>query len=440
MAIESFIFSILLGSVAGIGAGLLPGVGATVTVLLLFPLLLSMDPMQIIVTFVSLYSMSQFVGSVPAIFFGIPGEASSVPAVLESNQLKKNNQLSEAIAYTGLGSLVGSVLCLLLIYVFSDLLDEIAKMYLTALQASLLFLAYLMILFFSNNRTWINLLLMGFGVFLASIGMHGDNTRQFLVLNTYMMEGLPIFPVLTSLLVFPIFFNELEQEQQGKKTVPQFEIRFKLIAQYFRYIASSLRGTVLGFFGGFCPGLTHAFSSQIAYGTESIIHKGPDKALQRVVSAESANNAGAFSAILPLLLLAIPISSSEALILSILKIKGYDIAIQDIVLLLEYTIVALVFVNILGILVSWPAAKLISKVFLVPGKILYSIIGVALLILNYYVGVMHWAEWYYMIVLVALAPIGYLLRRLDTAPVIFVFILYNHSYEIFNVARQLYFF
>ena len=437
MIFESII-AILLGSLGGIFAGLLPGVGATVTVLLLFPILLSMEPLQIVIAFVSLYSMSQFVGSVPALFFGIPGEASSVPAVSESSNIKENNQLSEAIAFTGLGSFFGSVLCLIFIYLFSDYLESIAKLYLTILQASLLGFAYIMILLFAKNKWYINLFLMSAGVFLASIGMHGDN-RQFLVYNIYLMDGLPIFPVLTALLVFPIFFTEIVKESQGAKTVPYFAIKLNLIAQYFLYIKSSLRGTILGFLGGFCPGLTHAFSSQIAYGVESGINKGKDRALHRVISAETANNAGAFSAILPLLLLAIPISSSEALILSILQMKSYDISIQDVILLLEHSIFALVIVNLLGILVAWPMAKLIAKVFTIPAKIIYPIIGVLLILLNYYVGSMYYSEWYYMIVLFALAPLGLLLRKLDTTPLIFVFILYNHSYEVFYVAAQLYF-
>ena len=85
-----FTIAVILGIIAGTFAGLLPGVGATVIVLILFPIFLTFDPINIIVCFVSLYSMTQYVGSVPALLLGVPGEASSLPAVVEGQKLKSH--------------------------------------------------------------------------------------------------------------------------------------------------------------------------------------------------------------------------------------------------------------------------------------------------------------------------------------------------------------
>ena len=66
---------VVLGTMAGIMAGLMSGIGAFATVLICYPFLLQLDPYHIILFYVCLITATQYVGSVVAIYLGIPGEA-----------------------------------------------------------------------------------------------------------------------------------------------------------------------------------------------------------------------------------------------------------------------------------------------------------------------------------------------------------------------------
>ncbi len=192
---------------------------------------------------------------------------------------------------------------------------------------------------------------------------------------------------------------------------------------------------MLGFLGGFCPGMTHAFSSQLAYNTEKLVSKD---SLKSVISSETANNAGAFSAILPLIILGIPISSSEALLLAILETKSFAFSINDFLPILQQSAIALLIVNVIGIIIAWPLAKYLCKIFLINQKILYSCLFLLLVVLNFYIGSLYYSEYYYMIVLIVLMPIGYFLRKLNTMPLIFCFIISNYSIDLLWISYQLY--
>ena len=99
---------ILFGSLLGLISGLLPGVGNFVLLLIATPILLTMNPTDILITYTALVSISQYIGSVPATMFGIAGESSSFPAVIEAKKLKSVDEVSEAISGAAIGSFYGS--------------------------------------------------------------------------------------------------------------------------------------------------------------------------------------------------------------------------------------------------------------------------------------------------------------------------------------------
>ena len=72
----------IIGILAGLISGCIPGIGNFAALLIIFPYLIHLEPLQIIVLYTALTTISQYIGSIPAITFGIPGESSSVPAVI----------------------------------------------------------------------------------------------------------------------------------------------------------------------------------------------------------------------------------------------------------------------------------------------------------------------------------------------------------------------
>ena len=99
-----------------------------------------------------------------------------------------------------------------------------------------------------------------------------------------------------------------------------------------KHTSTLVRSSFLGSIGGFVPGMSYAFSSMFAYSVERWIrvtnkqYKPGD--VKCLIASESANNAGAFTQMVPLLFLGIPITASEALIYNILESRGLPVDIQ----------------------------------------------------------------------------------------------------------------
>ena len=172
--------------------------------------------------------------------------------------------------------------------------------------------------------------------------------------------------------MIPSIYQSLISYKETSVAMPVFTPKLRYFIDFIKYSTSSLRGTIFGFIGGFCPGLTNIFSTQISYFLEKIISK--KDSLRSLISAETANNAGSISALLPLIVLGLPISSSEALILALLELKSFELSLANFVPILLDVTKALVIVNCIGILLAWPFAKYLCYCFKIPLKYIYAVI------------------------------------------------------------------
>ena len=109
---ETMTLAYLLGGVlAGTIAGLLPGIGNTLIMILAFPFFLGIDnPLNIIIFYVACLSLSQYTGSITSTVFSVPGEISSLPAVKEGHKLFRKGLGSLSLSGCALGSFFGSLI------------------------------------------------------------------------------------------------------------------------------------------------------------------------------------------------------------------------------------------------------------------------------------------------------------------------------------------
>ena len=75
------IFAFTIGCIFGIISGLVPGITLFVSLIMAYPFLLTMSPLEVMVVYITLASMSQFFGSVSATLFSVPGSLTSLPAL-----------------------------------------------------------------------------------------------------------------------------------------------------------------------------------------------------------------------------------------------------------------------------------------------------------------------------------------------------------------------
>lgn len=407
-----------IGILLGIVSGLIPGVGNFVLMLLAWPFLSVFGIMELLMLYAAMASISQYIGSIPAIVYGIPGESSSYPAVTESKNLTSLQQVSQAISGSAFGSAAGSMIVVGLCYTFVDYTDLIRHFYSTKILVALLVAVIAAMIFTVNNRKTVNILLISAGLALGLIGYNSYLGINFATFgNTYLYAGLPMPVVLICLFAIPQMLHHM-QKNINKST----EQKYNLGKLYILNPLALAGSTLIGFFGGLVPGLTTVFSSMAAYNVSTWFTKDPVK---RIVVSETANNAGAFSMLLPLLIFGVPLIGSEAILLFLMEQRGFNLVQFNFSDFIPTLAVGLLVVNIIGFIIAWPLSRLVPLFYKINLKTMLSLLIVALFFVTLYTGYVNYSMLYYFTCFVILAPIGALLRNVDTLPLVFAFIIHD---------------
>jgi len=408
----------LVGVGLGLISGLIPGVGNFILMLLAWPFLAVFGIFELLMMYASMAAISQYIGSIPAIVYGIPGESSSYPAVAESRNLTTLQQVSQAISGSAFGSVVGSLTVVGLCYAFVEYTDLIKHFYNTKILVGLLVLVTLVMIFTVNNRWWVNFLLILSGIGMGMIGYNSYLNVNFATFgNMHLYAGLPMPVVLICLFAVPQMLHHWDTE-----ITKSINKTYELGRLYILNPVALFGSTLIGFFGGLIPGLTTVFSSTAAYNASMLFTKDPVK---RIVVSETANNAGAFSMLLPLLIFGVPILGSEAILLFLMEQKGFNLVQFKFSDFLPELALGLVLVNAIGFLMAWPLSKMVPSFYRFNIKIIISLLIIALFFVTLYTGYMNYSMAYYFVCFMVLAPIGVLLRNVDTLPLVFAFIIHN---------------
>ena len=100
----------------------------------------------------SLASMVQFTGTIPAVYLGVPGETNSLPAVIEGTKFNKRKLAKLAIGICAIGSVLGSLVAVLITFGLISILVEH------------------MTIFFSNaTKFYLYIFIIAFCLFFATV-------------------------------------------------------------------------------------------------------------------------------------------------------------------------------------------------------------------------------------------------------------------------------
>ena len=435
--VESALINTLLGCLVGGVAGLIPGTGLLISLLAMYPYLLHLDLIGLLCFYIGLANVAQFTGSITAIHFGVPGESNSVPAVLEGHALAKQGLGHTAIVGTSLSSVTAGVLTLLLLIAMFPFYQSIFSwFYQTNNQLFIFVFALIVFLFASKNKWYITGLLMLAGYLLGKIGFNEFTGQYFLSFNnTDLKTGIPIFPILIAFLVVPNIlkkynFESIHSKKQSYKNN---------IILYFTNFKHSVLGTVVGFFSGLVPGVSTVLATNLSHKLSRYLDKTKGPSYKSLISAEASNNSAILVTLLPLVILGIPITGSEALLLSIMEMNLVEINWQIILdLNLHYLIASSVGISLfVGIMISWPMSQQLQN-FIVVGKNYFKFIIIFALFLSMcFVASTTGQYFYYFITLGVASGLGVLLSRFDVLPFIFVFLIQKKLESVFIVSYNI---
>jgi putative tricarboxylic transport membrane protein len=327
----SLIVALLLGWAAGLFTGLLPGIGATVLLISIYPFLLNFDLLYLFIFYATLLTTSQYFGSVAGIVYGIAGEITSVPSVKHGHKLFLEGQGAELLASTATGSFFASIIGLVILYVLGNNLEILLLAFDNSVKTVYLALAIAVLVAVSKNKIQ-SVLLAVLGVVVGLIGYQSVFRIHFAVSPGSVMDnGIAFMPLFLGFIVIPALWSYLNRASFSPAMCvdsTQFRVHDRVQNLFSSmHLNSMARGSVVGTLAGMIPGVSYAISSNLAAALEQKI-KQPMQNFRTVVSAESANNSGVISVLIPLIFLAMPIVPSESVIMSVAELQGFGYTVS----------------------------------------------------------------------------------------------------------------
>lgn len=412
--IELLVWAIV-GTLVGLVYGIIPGLGPFMAVASMYPILLQTSPICIMMYYVAILISTNYANSVTAIIYGVPGDATAIPTARIGHRFFRKGYGSLAVSSAAISSTIGVFFSIALFLAGLPVIISFFNFYNSIIQTAIIALSIFLITFFTDQKKIITILLFCGGMFLSKIGINPITFESFATFgNGYLSLGIPFSAVMIGLYMVPEMLKIQLLSVDKPKKVNKFAVGKGIMIPSFI-------GSFIGFWCGLIPGITNILGS---YLSASVVKRFSRLSnLKSVTAAEAANNSGALSSLLPLLILAIPITGSEFLIYYLMMENGFRFNVENTVTGLYNIIYFLPGVTLFCLFISWYGFNLLGEVayfYKKYKKWINPLLLTTVSVLNTLIFPVH--EWM-MMCLPILMVLGYLLRRYDTSPIIYGYFL-----------------
>jgi len=315
------------GCLVGTLIGVLPGVGPIATISILLPITFGLDPTGALIMLAGIYYGAQYGGSTTAILVNIPGEATSVVTTLDGHQMAKQGRAGVALGTAAIGSFFAGCVATLIIAALGAPLTKMALLFGPAEYFSLMVMGLCFAVVLARGSILKAFCMIMLGLLLSTVGTDLETGQERLTFGVASLsDGIDFSVLAMGVFGFAEVLRNLESPEardvvKGKigRLLPDWN-------DIKQAAAPVLRGTAIGGILGILPGNGAVLGPFASYTMEKKIAKDPSRfgkgAIEGVAGPESANNAGAQTAFIPLLTLGIPPNAVMALMVGAMTIHG----------------------------------------------------------------------------------------------------------------------
>lgn len=411
------------GCVIGTLVGMMPGLGPLAGISLLLPATFGLNPIIAIVLLAGVYYGAMYGGSTTSILMRIPGEAASVMTCVDGYAMTQNGRAGPALAIAAIGSFFAGTVGVLGLMLLAPTLADFALRFGPPEYTALLLMGLFVLAYMSGGSMLKTLAMAALGLLFGMIGIDAmSGYTRFSFDITELGDGIGIVPVAVGL--FGI--SEILVTAGGEQPLPVKKPTLRELVpsrQEFRDSVGAIgRGSLIGFMIGIIPGSAHIISSFVSYGVERRLSKHPERfgqgAIEGVAGPESANNAAATAAFVPMLALGIPTSPVTAVMIAAIMVHGISpgpMLIQQQPDLFWGFVASMYVGNVVLLVLNLPMVGLFVNLLRIPYAYLYPCILAFCILGCYSVSNSVIDVW----IMLAMGGVGYGLRKFgyDLAPV-----------------------
>lgn len=414
----SILLYIFIGAAVGYFVGMLPGLTGSVGMALLLPITYGLDPYAAFALLGGVMGSSAFGGSIPAILMNTPGQPMNAATAFDGYPMAKQGKAKEALGAAAFASLFGSLFGLVTLLLLIPVLKPIVLLLGPPEWFLLSVFGLTLIANISEGSLICGLLAGSFGLMLS---FHGSNavtgSVRYNFGTTYLMDGISFLPALMGLFAVA----EMISLATESKTIAKEGILIggsikEGFLDVFRHFKTLLQSSIIGVFVGAVPGVGGTVANFIAYVRAKQISKHPETFgkgnVEGIIASEASNDAKDGGALMPLLALGIPGSTSTAILLGALTLHGIVPGAQmlneklDLTLLLVLT---LVIANILTSTIGLACSTFMARLTTIPTKVLAPAVILLTLVGSYGTR----KSIYDSFIVVIFGLLGYLMKKVD---------------------------
>ncbi len=319
----------LFGVAAGTIIGSIPGLTATMAVAVLVPITFSMQPASALILLGAIYTGAIYGGAYAAILLNTPGTPSAIATTFDGYPMAKRGDGDLAVALACFASVFGGMVGALALLFMAPPLSEVALAFGPGEYFWLSIFGLSLIASLSNGNLMKGLAGGALGLILSTVGVAEISADIRLTFGSQtMISGFGVVGALIGLYCIPVLIDLVAvpdrhlKVEDGVKSVRIGEAARIAMRSKVNLIRSSVIGTLVGIL----PGAGGSVAGLVAY-SEAKRNATPEQKFGEgesdgIIATESANNATVGGGFIPTLVLGIPGTPPDAVILGALLVQG----------------------------------------------------------------------------------------------------------------------
>jgi putative tricarboxylic transport membrane protein len=321
----------VIGVIAGIIFGCIPGFTITMAVALTLPFSFGLGPLEGIALMMGVWLGGASGGLISACLLGIPGTPSAMATTFDGYPMARNGQPGKALAIGLWSSFAGSIIGGAILVMAAPLLSSWAIKFGPWEFFSLMVFGLTAIVSLGSGHLTKGLIAGLLGMFFGTFGMDPILGKdRFTFGSVEMLGGFNFLPVLIGIFAFSQLLTEIKQ---GTKQQIKFDNNQNLhypitstIKVMFKSLHHVTLSSIVGTIVGALPGAGSSIANILSYDIAKKVSKHPERfgtgISEGIIAAEAANNSSEGGALIPTLALGIPGSAVCAMMMGALLVHG----------------------------------------------------------------------------------------------------------------------
>jgi len=408
----------VFGVFFGIIFGAIPGLTATLGVMLMIPFTFTMSAEQGLSLLVGIYVGGISGGLITATLINIPGTPSSIVTCWDGYPMAKKGKPGEALAIGVFASLVGGTFSALALFTIAPQLAKVALKMQSWELFSVCLMGLVIVAVMTSDDLIKGLLGTFIGLLLGCVGMDVILGVSRLTFGHWqLMNGIQATAIMMSLFAVREILDQLMHLHEKRPKMTLNKVSF---IPPFRELKDSWKalgiGSVFGTLIGILPGIGQNASTILAYNQAKSVSKHPERfrhgSPEGICACESSNNAVNGGALIPLITLGIPGDMVTAALIGGLTIHSLQPgprlfvdqpALVGTIMAVYFLANIVMYVMELGLMKAFIKIIEVKLSFLFPAVVIFCVLGV------YALNNLTFDVW----ILVAFGIIGYILNQFE---------------------------